>query len=250
MLVSAGLSLAIVIVAGIGVASAQQAVSPSYMVNEVFFGSGGELEACSTDGNSDGTSYCAKQSAGETAVGETSSNGYKAQAGFNTNREEFIEFLITNSGSDLGVLSTSTPATAIGTFTVKNYLSNGYVVHTASDPPRSAGSTFHTLATPSTPTASAPGTEQFGMNLVANTSPSVVGAIPVQVPDSTFSFGAAAANYNTANVYKYTKGDIVAQSTKESGQTNYTVTYLFNISTATPAGLYTFNHNLVVTGTY
>lgn len=250
MLVVAGVVLAGVTVLAMGAASAQPSVSPSYQVNEYFFGTGGELEACSGDGNADGVSYCSKQSAGETTVGETVSPSYKAQSGFNTNREEYLEFNVTNSGTDLGVLSVSTAATATATFTVKNYLSNGYVVHTTSDPPRSGGGSPYTFATPSTPTASAIGTEQFGINLVANTSPTTVGAGPVQVPDGTFSFGNAYTDYNTANVYKYTKGDIVAQSTKETGQTNYTVTYLFNINNATPAGQYTFNHNLVVTATY
>lgn len=232
------------VIAATGTAVAQQAVSPSYMVNEVFFGTGGELEACST-------AYCSKQSAGETAVGSSGSTNYSTQAGFNTNREEYIEFVVTNSGSDLGVLSASSASTAVGTFTVKTYLATGgYVVHTTSDPPSNTGSSPHTFVNLTSPTASSPGTEQFGINLVANTSPTTVGANPVQIPDNTFSFGAAATGYNTANQYKYVKGDVVAQSTVSSGQTNFTVTYLFNINPATQAGQYTFNHNLVATSTY
>jgi hypothetical protein len=250
LLATAGVLLAILPAIGLGTASAQQAVSPSYMVNEVFFGTGGELEACSADGNGDGTSYCSKQSAGETAVGETVSPSYKAQGGFNTNREEYLEFVVTPSQTDLGVLSTTAASVANGSFYIKNYMSNGYVVHTTSDPPRSGGSNAYTLTALASPTGSIPGTEQFGMNLVANTAPYASGASPVQVPDSTFSFGTVAAGYNTANAYKYAKGDIVASSTKETGQTNYTVTYLFNISNTTPAGQYTFNHNLVVTSTF
>lgn len=226
-----------------GSALAQQASSTNYSVDEVFFGTGGELEACSTN-------YCSKQSSGETGVGEVGSTNYKSVAGFNTNREEYIEFVVTNSGTDLGVLSTSSAATATGSFSVKTYLASGYVITTASDPPKSSGSGSHTLANLSSPTASSPGTEQFGMNLVANTSPTSFGSAPVQVPDGTFSFGAVASGYNTADQYKYVKGDVIAQSTQSSGQTNYTVSYLFNISTATPAGEYTFNHSLVATSTY
>lgn len=226
--------------------SAQQSVSPGYQVDEVFFGTGGELEACSADGNGDSISYCSKQSAGETAVGNTVSPGYQADAGFNTNREEYIELNVNASSTDLGVLSVGSAATTTGSFSVKSYLSSGYVVANASDPPKS-GSTF--LTNLLTPTASAPGTEQFGINLKDNSSPDV-GAEVVQVPDNTFSFGAAASGYNTINQFKYVKGDIIAQSTRSSGQTNYTVSYLYNIKNTTPAGRYDFNHVLVATATF
>jgi hypothetical protein len=58
---------------------AQQSSSSSYQVNEVFFGTGGELNACSG-------SYCSKQSAGELTVGNTKGTAFQAQAGFNTDR--------------------------------------------------------------------------------------------------------------------------------------------------------------------
>ena len=60
---------------------AAQSNSSNYSVDEVFFGSGGELNACST-------SFCSKQAAGETTVGNTSSSNFQAQTGFNSNRSE------------------------------------------------------------------------------------------------------------------------------------------------------------------
>lgn len=243
LLTTAIVMMAVVMLVDMGTAAAQQAVSPSYSVDEVFFGTGGELDSSSNG-------YRAKMSAGETSVGNTVSPTYQTQAGFNTNREEYIEFVITNSGSDLGVLTAGVPATTTSAFTVKSYLAHGYVVHTVSDPPSNSGSSPHTMNALTTPTASNPNNEQFGINLVDNASPADVGFNPVQIPDSTFSFGAAATGYNTADVYKYVKGDIVAQSTKSSGQTNYTVTYMYNISTNTPAGEYIFRHHLVATSTY
>lgn len=221
---------------------AQQSSSTNYQVDEVFFGAGGELNACSG-------SYCSKQSAGETGVGNTSSTNYQAQGGFNTNRAPSLELNVSGT-TDLGILSTGSTATATGTFSVKSYLASGYVVQTQSDPPQSIVGPTHTFATPSTPTAATPGTEQFGINVVANTNPTTFGANPVQVPDNTFSFGSAAANYNTPNLYKYTKGDTIASSASSSGQTNYTVSYIFNISNQTPAGEYQFNHIIVATSTF
>jgi len=224
-------------------ANAQQSSSSHYSVDEVFFGTGGELNACSTN-------YCSKQSAGETAAGRSSSTNYTAQTGFNTDRAPFISFNVTGGSTDLGVLSTGSTATATATFSVKTYLAGGYVVQTASDPPTNTLPNSPTLANLTTPTAPAAGTEQFGMNLVANTSPTTFGSNPIQVPDSTFSFGSAAAGYNTANLFKYVKNDTVAASTKSSGETDYTISYIFNISNITAAGEYQFHHVLVATSTF
>lgn len=220
---------------------AQQATSTNYSVDEAFFGTGGELDACST-------TYCSRQSAGETAVGNTASTNYQAQGGQNTNREEYLEFTVNASTTDLGILSIASPSTTTGTFSVKSYLTNGgYAVTNASDPPRSGPNTLANLISQ---TASSAGTEQFGINLVANTSPVSFGANATQGPDATFGFGAAASGYSTTNQYKYVKGDTIASSNRSSGYTNYTISYLYNISNSTKAGLYTFNHIMVATSTY
>jgi hypothetical protein len=100
------------------------------------------------------------------------------------------------------------------------------------------------------PTASSVGTEQFGINLVANTSPTSFGADPQYIPDNTFSFGQVSADYSSPNLYKYVKGDTVAQSTSSSSDTTFTVSYIFNISNVTPGGTYSMNHVLVATATY
>lgn len=237
------LVVAVTIMIGCPLALAQQSSSTSYSVDEVFFGSGGALNACSS-------SYCSKQAAGELGVGASSSTNYKTQGGFNTDRTPYLAFTVTGGSTDLGVLSVGSATTTTATFSVKSYLAGGYVVQTVSDPPANTPPLSSTLQNLTTPTASSPGTEQFGINLVANTSPSTFGANPVQVPDSTFSFGAAATGYNTPNLYKYVKGDTVARSTKSSGETDYTISYLFNISNNTSAGTYTFHHVLVATSTF
>jgi hypothetical protein len=224
-------------------AFAQQSQSTNYSVDEVFFGSGGELDACSTN-------YCSKQSAGDLANGETSSTNYTAEAGFNTNREEYLEFTVNASNTDLGYLGQTYSSTTTGTFSVKAYLAHGYVIINAGDPPKTTTVAPHTLNPLASPTASSVGTEQFGINLVANTSPATFGANRTQVPDSSFSFGEPSTGYNTANLFKYVKGDTIAESTRSSGQTNFTVSYLFNINAVTQAGTYTFNHDMVALATY
>ena len=217
------------------VASAAQSSSSNYQVNEVFFGSGGELNSCSA-------SYCSKQSAGETAVGHTCSNGtvgYCAEAGFNTDRNPYIEFIVSNTNVNLGTLTATSTKTANATFSVKAYLSHGYAVINASDPPTNSSYTMQPL---SLPTGSVVGSEQFGINLVANTSPVSFGADPVH--------NQVAADYSAPNMFKYLKGETIAFSTASSSATAYTASYLFNISNITPGGAYTLRHVLVATATY
>jgi hypothetical protein len=234
-----GLALLLLIPAT-ALAGQYQSASSNYEVNEVFFGSGGALNVCSTN-------YCSKESIGETAVGDTSSPNYQAHAGFNTDRSPYLQFIVNGTDTNIGVLSTGSTTTSTATFSVKSYLSSGYSVVTVSGPPQNNTYTMHAL---STPTASSAGTEQFGMNLVANTSPTTFGAAPVQNPSGVFSFGTVSSGYNTANLYKYVPGSTIAYSNSSSGETDYTISYIFNISNLTAGGTYTFNDVLVATATF
>jgi len=234
------------VVASIGkipVASASQSNSAHYSVDEVFFVAGGQLSTCSTN-------YCSKQAAGEVGTGLSSSSNYKTQAGFNTDRAPSLTLTVPTQSHDLGVLSTGSTATTTATFSVKSYLSSGYIVQTASDPPTGTSPSHPILHALTSPAASGIGTEQFGINLAANTSPTTFGAGPSQAPDNTFGFGQAATGYNTANLFKYVKGDTIARSTSSSGETDYTISYIFNISTLTAADKYQFSHTLVATATF
>ena len=219
---------------------AAQSASSNFQVNEVFFGAGGDLNECSP-------TFCAKIAAGETTVGNPTSTNFQARAGFDTNRFPYLQFIVNGVNTNVGVLSTGSTTTTTATFSVKNYLSNGYSVVTVSNPPKNNAYTMHNLTSP---TASSAGSEQFGINLVANTSPATFGANPAQVPSSAFSFGVAATGYNTTNLYKYVPGDTIASSTSSSGETDYTISYIYNISVLTPGGTYNFNDVLVATATF
>lgn len=222
--------------------AAQSSTSPNYRVDQTLFGTGSEPDLNSTN-------YRGSATVGDLGVGNTASPNYQAYAGFNTTDEPYLEFVVTGSNIDLGYINPTQASTANSTFYVRAWQTSGYVVRTESDPPtnNSGGYTLTPLATPS---ASAPGTKQFGINLVANTSPATFGAVPQQVPDVTFSFGAAATDYDTPNLFKHVKGDTIAGSNKSTSVTIYTVSYLFNIDEVTPAGRYTFNHVMVATATY
>jgi len=222
-----------------------QSSSTNYGVGQVHFGNGGDLNECSTN-------YCSKQSSGELTAGTTSSTNYTAQNAFNVNRDPYIQVLVTSSSVNMGTLATGSTATGTSAFSVKSYLASGYIVQTVGTPPVS---TPHTMAAPSTPTASAVGTEQFGINLATNLTscttpaPANFGTAPVQNPVG-FGFGAATANYNTCGKFMYVNGDTIAQSNSSSGETDYTISYIMNISSVTPGGSYTMNQSIVATSTY
>jgi hypothetical protein len=233
----------LVLIAGpVASASSFQSKSTNYGVNEVFMGSGGSLQECST-------TYCAKVALGETAVGHATSASYQMNAGFNTTDFPSLEFFVASSTVDLGVLNSGLVHSGSTTFSVLDYVSSGYTVILTGSPPSDGGSSPHTLNAMTSAGAETTGTEQFGINLAVNTTP-VVGQNPQQVPNSTFGFGAASTGYNTTNQFKFNPGDIVASSSTASGETLYTMSVIANISNSTPGGAYTGTMGLVVVATF
>jgi len=221
-------------------AFAQQSSSSNYQINEAFFGTGGELNACS------GNQYCAKQSAGELTVGNTKGTAYQAQAGFNTDRMPWLEVDVTKPTVDLGTITTTTTGFDYAAFSVKSYLAQGYVVQIVGTAPKYGS---HEIAPMAAAGTANPGTEQFGLNLRNNTTPNV-GADPIQRPDGTFSFGTYASGYDTVDNFKYVDGGVIAESTSSSGYTDFTISYIMNIDALSPGGTYTTNQSIVVTSTF
>lgn len=224
------------IVPSIGLA----ATSPSYEIQEDTFSSGGNVQSASPN-------YQERDAIGNLGVGNSNSPNDQIESGYITTNDPTLQFIVNTPSINLGSLSVGATATGTASFSVKNYVSSGYIVTITGSPPTNSG---HTLTPLATPTAATAGTEQFGINLVANTSPTIFGANPIQVPTSSFSFGQAVSGYNTPNVYKYSSGDTIAESIKQSGQTDYTMSMIANIDTLTPGGQYLTVLNLVVIGTY
>jgi len=235
-----GTALAVLCVfVAIGQARAETSSSASYQIDQAQFGSGSQLNACSA-------SYCSDQTAGDTVVGNASSAHYSAQFGSDTSDVPLLEVIASGGTQDLGVLDTDSTGAAAATVKVRSYLSNGYIMQITGSAP-SQGS--HALTTLATPTSSHAGAEQFGINLTANTTPAI-GADPVQVPSGSFSFGAVTSDYGNPNLFKYVDGDIVAQSDASTGETDYTITMLLNVSNVTPGGRYTGSFSAVVVPLY
>lgn len=222
-----------------GTAAAATLSSPNYTVNEVQFGAGSALQQCS------GT-YCAKTSAGDITVGTGRSSNYSAEFGFNTGDEPVLEVITSGISEDMGVLDDVTTGTAAALLKVRNYLSDGYVLQIVGPAP---GQGSHRLNSLTTASLSQKGVEQFGLNLVANTTPAI-GVDPVQVPSGIFSFGTVGPGYDVPDHFKYIDGDVVARSLKSTGETDYTVSFIANVSNVTPAGRYNGSFSAVVTPVY
>lgn len=221
---------------------AQSSASPNYKVDQTLFGTGSENDLSSD-------SYKSQATVGDLGIGFMESTNYRAYAGFNTTDEPYLEFVVIGDDIDLGYLDPTQPRTANAVFYVRAWQASGYVVRTESDPPTNQSGGYQ-ITPLSGPTGSVPGTKQFGINLVTNTSPVTFGQNPQQVPNATFSFGYASAGYNTANVFKHVKSDVIAQADESTSITTYTVSYLFNIDEVTPSGRYDYRHDMVATATY
>lgn len=213
--------------------------STNYQVTETQFGAGSTREACSDQ-------YCARTSIGDMAAGKGASGASTATFGGVTDNEPLLEVVVDPGISNLGVLTTENTATKTTTVRIRNYLSDGYILQIVGEAPKYGS---HKLQTPSTPTASTPGTEQFAINVAANTSPQV-GSAPQQVPSTQTSFGIADEDYRTPNLFKYTSGDVVARSESSSGRTDYTISMIVNISNSTPAGHFSGDFSAVVIPVY
>ena len=194
--------------------------------------------------NSNSTNYGITEATGDLGVGTSASGNYQLQAGSKTNPDPVLAFAINSAAPNFGVLSASTPSTTTATFSVMNYTSYGYTVQVIGTPPTNGAHTIPALAIP---TASQVGSEQFGINLVANTNPASFGANP---DNGQFGFGSVVGDYSTPNKFSYTAGDTIAQSPKSSGVTNYTISYLVNVAGMTPGGVYQSNQTLVVLATF
>lgn len=216
---------------------AQTTQSNNYKFDETSIGTSGLI-------NSGSANYGITEATGDVATGNSSSNNFQINAGSKTTGDPSLSFVVNSTGSNFGTFSASTTSTATASFAVLNYTTYGYVVQIVGTPPMNG---THSISPMSVLGASQTGVEQFGINLVANTLPISIGNNP---DNGQFGFGSVTSNYSTPNKYFYQSGDIVAQSVKDSGVTNYTISYIANVSPLTHGGQYTTNQTLVVTGTY
>lgn len=144
--------------------------------------------------------------------------------------------------SDMGELSPDQTLTAQSQMAVGTNASAGFAI-TASGTPLAAGT--NVIDSPTTPTESKKGSNQFGMNLVANSSP-VVG----EDPNGPFANAVASADYSVPNKYKFVSGDVIAYSPNVSLMKRFTVSYIVNSSKDLRAGVYTTTITYLASGRF
>ncbi len=150
--------------------------------------------------------------------------------------DPILAFALGSTLCDLGHFSPNGTVACTHTMSAASNAGGGYVVsHTATGTLTNGGSTIDAMASQ---TGSTVGSEQFGMNLVANTAAgshttSNFGAGP------SGGSGAVLSGYQTANQFKFTvAGADLAHTTGASEPTTYTVSYIANITAVTEAGAY------------
>lgn len=137
----------------------------------------------------------------------------------------------TGSLATFGELSTTLPAALTSQFSVSTNDPDGYNAFINGQTMTSGNNTIAALPVQS---ASSPGSSQFGINLRANSSPTVgsdpdAGAVASGAPD---------ALYNTANQFRFVDGDRIAGSTISTGFNRYTVSYIVNVPDNQAPGVY------------
>ena len=142
---------------------------------------------------------------------------------------------------DIGELSKVSANTATTQFALATNSVNGYSASVQGSTMTAGNRVIPALALPS---LSIPGTGQFGINLRANTAPSVGTDI------SGTGSGSVAAGYATPNVFRFQNGDIVATSPISTEYNRYTISYLVNIPTNQAAGRYASTITVIATTTF
>jgi len=144
--------------------------------------------------------------------------------------------------SNMGTLSDTTPLVAQSQMAVGTNASGGFAI-TVSGTSLAAGT--NVIAPLTSPSASDPGTNQFGINLAANTDPAIGSN-----PEGTFANAMPSADYAQANKYKFVSGDVIAYSPNVSLMKKFTVSYLVNSSKDLRAGVYTTTVTYTASGRF
>jgi len=201
--------------------------SVNYVIYGDVFSSGGRDDSSSTN-------YGLQDTIAEAFILSATSTSatYGIKAGFQElYPDQFLTFTIADSQIDFGFLSASSVTTDSNTMVISTNAVNGFTISVTGSTLTSGSYTIDAIG--STAAAGVADKEQFGINLVANTTPSIGAA-----PSGTSPIGSAANQYNTANRFAFNSGDTVATSTVAINETTFSVSYISNISSNTEAGTY------------
>lgn len=143
---------------------------------------------------------------------------------------------------EMGELSPNSTLTAQSQMAVGTNASSGFAI-IANGTPMAAGTSV--IDSPALPTESRPGTNQFGINLVANTLPAIGGD-----PEGIWANAVPTPDYGTPNRYKYVPGDVVAASPNVSLMKKFTVSYIVNSNKDLRPGVYSTTITFIASGRF
>jgi len=130
--------------------------------------------------------------------------------------------------SDLGDLSPTVTSAAQSQMVIASNAQNGYSMWVMGATMMSGGNVINAM----NGGTAVKGVSQFGLNLAANTTP-VIG----QNPNGPGS-GGVTANYSQQNHFRFVTGDTLASTLLPDDDRKYTVSYIVNIPSGTPGGVY------------
>jgi len=147
-----------------------------------------------------------------------------------------------NYYTDMGELKPDTTLTAQSQMMVGTNATGGFAI-TANGTPMAAGTSV--IDALSTPAPSKKGTNQFGINLVANSEPAVGSD-----PEGAFANAIPTPDYAVPDKYKFVSGDVVAYSPNVTLMKKFTVSYITNSSENLRAGVYSTTITYIASGRF
>lgn len=155
-----------------------------------------------------------------------------------------LTFDISTNTIPLGVITTGTTGIGSHTIQVATSATGGFSLTYNGSTLTSQGGTIPAYGTQQSSVA---GTAGFGINLRDNATPNI-GAELIQ---NSGTCVAIPANYGTVDKYSYVASTITSLTNQTTpADCTYTVSYVGNISSVTPAGNYTAPITYIVTGTF
>jgi hypothetical protein len=141
----------------------------------------------------------------------------------------------------LGELKSSTTATATSQMVGGTNADFGYVITVNGQTMTSGNNVIKAMHNKA---PSVKGQAQFGINLRANSSPSV-GKNP-----SGPGIATPASAYNTPNLFRFRDGNVVASSPDETNVKKFTISYIVNVPASQSAGIYNTTITYVCVATF
>lgn len=142
---------------------------------------------------------------------------------------------------DLGEFTPTHTSSGSSQFVVATNAQNGYNVSMSGTTLESGNNVIPAMPITRGPQ---PGVSQFGINLRANTNP-LVGANP-----SGPGVGTPTTNYNQSNVYQYSDGNVISGSSAADRLRKYTVSYIVDVRSGQPAGIYVSTFTYTALGNF